>query len=127
MELVGFLGWWYAAGWRQLVARRVDGLAATADYFSIGLLASTLFSPFRQISAGNVRGPLPLQVRAFFDKLISRVIGAIARLILIVIGIIAMILQGFFAGVSILMWAVVPLLPVIGAIAAFIGWVPRWI
>ena len=127
MEIVGLLGWWYTAGWKKLITRRIDGLASTADYFSIGLLASTLFSPFRQISAGNVRGPIALQMRAFFDKLISRIIGSIARLILIVVGVIAMIVQAVFAGVSIIAWAFVPLLPFIGAIVAFVGWTPKWI
>jgi hypothetical protein len=126
MEIVGLLGWWYTAGWKRMVMRRVDKLAATADYFSIGLLASTLFAPFRQISAASVRGPIAIRLRALIDRLISRIIGAFARLILIVIGTVAMLIQAVYSIISIVIWAIIPLLPFIGAIVAYAGWVPRW-
>lgn len=127
MELVGLLGWWYIAGWKRMVATRMDKLASTADYFSIGLLARTLFAPFRQISAGKVRGPLAVQVRAFFDRLVSRCIGAVVRSIMIVLGGLTLVVQSIFSVVAIVIWAFIPLLPFIGALLAFIGWVPRWI
>lgn len=126
MELVGLLGWWYGAGWKQTIKSRIAGLYATADYFSIDTLAKTLFSPFRQISAGGVRGPIGVQMRAFFDKLISRVIGALIRIVMILVGVTTIFLQGVLSGLWILLWALVPALPFIGAIVAFIGWVPSW-
>ncbi len=126
MELVGLLGWWYTAGWKRMIMMRVDGLASTADYFSIGILASTLFAPFRQISAGKVRGPIAIQLRAFVDRVFSRCIGAIMRTIMIFIGTMALVLQAVWAAISIVLWAAVPLLPIAGLIMAFIGWAPRW-
>lgn len=126
MLIVGLLGWWYTAGWKRMIHARLEGLSLTADYFSIGLLAKTLFAPFRQISAGGVRGPIGVQIRAFFDKLISRCIGAIVRTIMIVLGVLAIALQMLFSLVGIIMWAFIPLLPFIGAIVAFLGWIPRW-
>ncbi|MET0979649.1 MAG: hypothetical protein ABWX90_00140, partial [Candidatus Saccharimonadales bacterium] len=58
MFVIGTLSWWYGAGWRQRLAMLRERLANTIDYFSIDLLARTLFSPFRQISAGKVNGPI---------------------------------------------------------------------
>lgn len=87
---------------------------ATFDFFSIDLLVKTLFAPFRQISAGHVQGPMAVQLRAFADRLVSRVIGAIVRLIMLVIGVIAIVLQALLAGVILLGWLLVPLLPLVG-------------
>lgn len=124
MFIVGILSWWYGQGWRQRAVRLGDKLAGTMDYFSIDLLARTLFSPYRQISAGKVRGPLGVQVRAFFDRLISRLIGAMIRLTMIVIGTAAIILYAVVGAVLLVAWAFVPVAPVIGAVLFVAGWMP---
>lgn len=116
--------WWYGDGWRkraELVALRLD---STIDYFSIDLLAKTLFAPFRQISAGKVDGPIGVQLRALVDKLMSRVIGAIVRTLILVFGGVAIGLQVAVGGVTLLIWAVLPLLPIAGIVMTVFGWTP---
>lgn len=120
------LGWWYGAGWQlqaREVLRRFDELS---DSFSIGLLFRTLFSPFRQISAGAVSGPLGVQLRAWFDRLISRFIGALIRTAVIVAGLLAMALFGLISLITLLIWPFIPLLPIIGIVLTVSGWMP-WI
>lgn len=124
MFIIGILGWWYGQGWRQRAVRLSEKLAGTMDYFSIGLLLRTLFSPYRQISAGKVRGPLGVQMRAFFDRLISRIIGAMIRLVVIVVGLAAIALHAAFGAVMVVTWAFVPILPLIGIVLFVAGWVP---
>jgi hypothetical protein len=124
MFIVGLLSWWYGAGWKQRVFNAREQLADMYDYFSIDLLLRTLFSPFRQISAGSVQGPIGVQFRAWFDRLISRTIGMIVRSMMIVIGIITMISSAMIHGVVILLWAFVPIVPVLGVIIAMAGWIP---
>lgn len=124
MFIIGILGWWYGQGWRERAVRLGDKLAGTMDYFSIDLLARTLFSPYRQISAGKVRGPLGVQMRAFFDRLISRVIGGMIRLVMIVIGTVAIILHAVIGLVLLVAWAVVPVAPLIGILLFAAGWMP---
>lgn len=126
MFIVGLLTWWYGTGWRQRAVIVKERLAATMDYFSIDLLLKTLFAPFRQISAGQVRGPLAVQWRAFVDRLVSRCIGAVVRLILIFVGIVAIMFFAIAGLLNLILWAVVPILPVVGAIMMLIGWVPSW-
>jgi len=126
MFIVGLLSWWYGAGWVAEAKRVRERIASVADYFSIGLLAKTLFSPFRQISAGNVNGPLAVKWRAFVDRLISRCIGAMMRTFLIVFGIIAIALIAVVSMAALAIWLVIPLLPIIGCIMMFVGWVPSW-
>ena len=124
MFIVGMFRWWYSDGWLQCV-RSVQGtLLGVYDYFSIDLLLRTLFSPFRQISAGKVNGPLGVQLRAWFDQLISRTIGAFVRSVVIIIGSAALFLSVGWGLIRLIAWPLVPLLPVIGVLLAMSGWIP---
>lgn len=126
MFLVGILSWWYGAGWLSRIKLIKDRLAISADFFSIGILASTLFAPFRQISAGQVSGPIGVKIHAFFDRLISRIIGAVVRTGLIIFGLVALLVQIIFGILVLAIWLIIPILPVVGLIAMVIGWVPQW-
>lgn len=94
------------------------------EAFSVGLLLRTLFDPFRQISAGQVRGSFDAQLRALGDRLFSRVFGAIVRSIFIFIGLIGAFFAGLLGVVELLLWPVVPFLPVIGIALMVSGWQP---
>ena len=126
MIIVWSLSWWYSAGWKAHGLKVLARMTNTLDYFSIDLLIKTLFSPFRQISAGNVSGPIGVRWRAFVDKLISRIIGAIVRSIMIVVGSVWLLIQGISGIISLVLWLIIPFLPIIGVIVAVSGWVPRW-
>lgn len=97
---------------------RLDG---TMDYFSIDLLLKTLFAPFRQISAGRVDGPIGVQMRALVDKLFSRVIGAIVRLMILIVGGITILLQAVFGIVLLVLWGILPFAPIIGVVLSISG------
>lgn len=124
MFIVGILQWWYGRGWIMRVSRLREKLVGTLDYFSIDLLLRTFFSPFRQISAGQVRGPLGVQMRALLDRIISRVIGAMIRLVMIIVGIFAIILYTLIGGLMVAVWGIIPVLPVLGIVLFVSGWVP---
>jgi hypothetical protein len=122
MLFVSLIRWWYTDGWRRrakIVSTRLDGVI---DYFSIDLLIKTLFAPFRQISAGKVDGPLGVQMRALADRLISRVIGALIRLILLILGMLTIAAQAIFGLIILVLWLFVPALPIVGVILAVMGW-----
>lgn len=127
MFLVGILSWWYGNGWLSRTQAIKGRLATSADFFSVGLLASTIFVPFRQISAGKVAGPIGIQIQAFFDRLISRFVGATVRIFMIIFGLIVMFFQIVFGIILIVVWPIVPLFLVIGLVMMVIGWVPQWI
>jgi hypothetical protein len=124
MFILGLLSWWYGAGWRGRVTMLRERLAATTDYFSIDLLLRTFFSPFRQISAGKVDGSLNVQLHAFFDRLISRAIGAMIRSFMIAVGLVAIISYTGIGVILVIMWAIVPLLPFIGIGLTVMEWIP---
>jgi hypothetical protein len=123
MVILGMLSWWYTTGWKQRASRLQEKIASTMDFFSIDLLLRTFFAPFRQISAGKVNGPLGVQLHAFADRLISRVIGAMIRFFMIIIGSLA-ILTHAILGVALLVgWGFVPLIPPLGVILFLSGWI----
>jgi len=124
MFILGVLSWWYGTGWRQRAVKLRDRLASTEDFFSIDLLIRTLFAPFRQISAGKVEGPIGVQMRAFFDRLVSRIIGAAVRSFMMIVGIVALILTTLLGCVGLLLWALIPLLPMVGIVLCISGWLP---
>lgn len=121
MLFMSLFRWWYSDGWRQRAVVVNARLDSVLDYFSIGLLLKTLFSPFRQISAGRVDGPLGVQMRAMADKLISRAIGGVIRSAILVVGLVAIALQALFGLVILVGWLFVPVLPIVGVVLMVLG------
>lgn len=88
------------------------------------MLFTTLFAPFRQISAGEVRGSFDAQVQAFFDRLVSRLIGCVVRIVMIGIGSLIIVLNLIIGAIILFGWLFVPVLPIIGLILTIVGWLP---
>ena len=128
MFIVGLFQWWYGVGWANRLQLAKTSLFKTSDFFSIGILLKTLFAPFRQISAASgVNDTIGEKFRAAFDKLFSRIIGAIVRTGMVVIGLVFLLVNSIFLLFSIFLWPFIPILPIIGIILAASGWVPIWI
>lgn len=124
MILVGILSWWYGEGLAKRWRLTNNRIASVADFFSIKLLISTLFSPYKQISAEITTESFNNQIHAFFDKLVSRAIGATIRSFMIVVGLLAVLLQLTFGFFMLVFWSISPLLPAVGLILAIVGWKP---
>ncbi len=121
---MAFFRWWYTDGWERQVKQVQNRLYGLIDTFSIDLIIRTLFAPFRQISAGRVSGPIGQQFRAFIDRLISRGIGAMVRLMVLFTGCIVIAFATFTSLLYLLVWPFLPALPVIGVILTLQGWIP---
>ena len=120
--LMAFFSWWYTTGWARQLSRTSERLASLFDYFSFELLLHTLFSPYRQISAGRVDGPLGVRLQAVFDRFISRIIGGMIRIVLLLVGVLTIIVVSIFALVELAIWPLIPLFPLIGALLSAMGW-----
>jgi hypothetical protein len=94
------------------------------ETFSVVLLLRTLFDPFRQISAGQVRGSFDVQLRAMGDRAFSRVFGAMVRSIFVIIGTLGALAAGLLGVLECIIWPVVPFLPIIGLALMAVGWQP---
>lgn len=124
MFLVGIFQWWYGSGWLRHLKLSYIGILRIADLFSIGLLLKTLFNPFRQISAAEVDGPLPVQMSAFFDRLFSRAIGGVVRTATIFIGLFVILVRVVWTLISMIIWSLLPILPIIGLFLWLSGVMP---
>ena len=79
------------------------------NYFSIFLLLKTFFSPWRQYRWSYSRGlDIPLYLEVFFSNLISRVLGAILRTVIIFLGLISEIIILILGFLLFLGWFILP-------------------
>ncbi len=79
------------------------------DFFSVPLLLATLFSPWRRYQWNLPKGFSVVEfANIFVSNIFSRLIGAICRLVLIVVGVVVLffILLAGLAGI--ILWLVLP-------------------
>jgi hypothetical protein len=104
--IAAFFGWWYGAGWRLVATKMRRQIKHTEAQFSVGTLLGTLFQPWRRIISYPGNG-LDAHVRAMVDNLISRFVGAMIRLgVLLAAGVI-LLLTLVFGGLAIVLWPLV--------------------
>lgn len=125
MFLVGIFQWWYGSGWLRHIKRSYVGVLRTIDFFSITLLLKTLFNPFKQISASDTGNNLPAQFQAFLDRSFSRMVGATIRTLTIAIAVAVIGLRLLWVLCSIVIWSILPFLPILGAVM-WLGGVMPW-
>ncbi len=117
MLIVDLLGWWYSRGWAwALNYMLVKKTSVIANFFSINELLKTLFAPFRQDSINTKNAPISLRLQALGENIISRFFGLIIRSALIVVGVLLILLNAILGLVSILLWPLLPLSPVVAVI-----------
>ena len=108
MIIFDLLGWWYLEGWRGFGRTLIEKMRGALSFFSLGALLRTLFAPFRQISA-NEGGAA------------SRLVGAVVRIFLMIVGIVVFVLEAILSVLLMIAWPLVPLLPVICVVLTVMG------
>jgi hypothetical protein len=87
------------------------------NYFSIPELLKTLFSPWRRYNISYGRG---FDIKRFFEVLVfnvlSRVLGAIMRVFLIIIGTAIEVIIFFLGILAIFFWLLLPILLILGLV-----------
>lgn len=123
MAITEMFFWWYVSGWNVFIKKVRNWFSSVADFFSMDSLIRTLFKPYRQISADTASNSesLDLKFHMFLDRLVSRFIGFISRLILLITGTVLIILSGVASLVLIILWPIIPLLPIAGIILTIVG------
>ena len=115
-----WLAWHFWEVPKEIVAGWKNFLLFNLESFSIVLLVKTLFSYWHKYSWSYGRGfDFKVYLEAALSNLISRIIGAIIRIILIVIGIVSELFI-FFAGLIILLaWLLLPFIIIVGIVFGF--------
>lgn len=109
-----YLSWHFFDVPKKILKAFKNILLFNLEYFSIFLLLKTFFSHWRRYSFAYPRG---FDIRAyawvFFSNLISRILGAVVRTFLIVLGILVEILILFLGGIVFLGWFFFPFILVL--------------
>ncbi len=122
MVIILSLRWWYGAGWKWAWQRSVSQrITWCLEAFSIPQLTRTWLSPFKQTYVGGKRKSIDAAVRGLVDNLVSRVIGAIARTLIIFAGLICMFFAFLSGVVFVILWPFIPLSPIIAVVLAVGG------
>lgn len=124
MQFVAVISWWYGLGWLDQVTLVRKRFAQTADRYSLSLLLRTFFSPFKQLDAYGGGASLDARLRAWLDRQISRMIGAMIRGFMLIVGLIMIVVEALIAVLRLAIWPIIPLLPLVGLVLALTGWLP---
>lgn len=123
MLLFSMLGWWYSRGWfwvakHALVVRNKRIL----QFFSVTELLKTLFAPFRQDYIDTERAPIGIKLQALGTNLISRLIGFIIRIVLILCGVLLVGVNTVLGLAIVVVWPLLPFAPLVAGLIALL-WV----
>jgi hypothetical protein len=111
MLFMAFISWWYGAGWSGTVKQTQRHLAGLSQNFSIAILITTLFAPWKQMDAfGGVSQSLGDKFRRSVDKFISRFVGFMVRSMTLLAAIISVSVLLLFRLVWIAIWPCLPLM-----------------
>jgi len=112
--------WQFFEAPKEILKAWRNFLKFNLNYFSIFLLLKTLFSPWRRYQMSYGKGfDIGRYLEAFFSNLIFRLLGAIVRSFLIVIGLLAEIFIVFCGIIIFLGWLILPILLVLGIYHGF--------
>jgi hypothetical protein len=122
MIIIFAVRWWYSAGWQWALQRSINQrIQWCLDAFSMKALVLTWFSPFKQTYSTVKNKSLDLKVQAAVDNFISRIIGSLARTVILLAGFVCMIGAIISGLVIVLAWPFIPLLPVVAIMLTATG------
>ncbi len=108
MLVLSFFWWWYGRGWKQVLDSFGGRLNSILNSFSVKQLLRTLFSPWRRIIS-YPGASLGDKIRAWADNMVSRVIGFIVRIFVLLGAVVALVIIGILTIVELIAWPLLPL------------------
>lgn len=109
MIFLDLMLWWYGSGWVREFQRILERPSNIAKIFSIGTLLTTLFSPWKRIVSDGGKG-LDAKMRAMLDNLVSRSIGFVVRIMVLIAAVFATLGSLLFGIGVALVWPLIPVL-----------------
>ncbi len=108
-----YFAWHYSTAFVDLWRVCTNFLWFIYNLFSISFLLGTLFDPFERIRAEHVEGDMGDFFSALVANTLMRIVGAVTRLFVIVIGIILLIVTLMLSVCAFVVWPLVPFIIVI--------------
>ena len=117
---ISFLDWHFHEATLNIIKAWRNFLSFNLRYFSVGELARTLFSHWHKTSEGYGRGfDLQRFFSVFIGNMFSRVLGAIARSVFIVVGLTVELFILLAGLIVLLFWVLLPIWVLIAGLAVF--------
>ena len=107
-----FLSWHYSEGVAFYIGRLIYSLKSIIHYFSLPVLLSSLFAPWKRLVDLEKRPGFDLSraFAAFSFNMVSRGMGAVVRIVLFITGVFVLIFVAVFGGAGAIFWLVFPIL-----------------
>ncbi len=107
MLILEFFGWWYTSGWKKLLVEIAGQIKRLWYVFSVPTLLKTLFAPWKRIV--TVPGKtLQDRLRAVGDNIISRLVGLVVRIFVIIAAIVVISVVTALGLAVFVIWPLVP-------------------
>lgn len=116
-EFIGdIFGWWYTKGVKDFFIYLKAIFLKITDIFSVKLLLRTFFSPWKRDITSMEGLPLNQMIQVIVFNLVSRLIGAFIKTIILFIYLIALSVFLAVALSLFLLWLLLPLISILGLI-----------
>ena len=111
MLVLSLVTWWYGRGWANAANNLIAMATGVSRLFSVPILLRTLFSPWKRIIS-YPGASLDAKLRAMADNLVSRAVGFVVRVFVLLTALIMEALVCCFGALWIIVW---PGIPLVGA------------
>jgi len=108
-----FLIWWYTESPGQFWDFSKLVLKKILTTLSVKNLLKTFFAPWKKITSDMSHKSLNEKIHAMEDNMVSRLVGACTRSILLLLGLTVLFFSFIFFVIFWLIWAILPFLPIL--------------
>lgn len=113
--LLSWLRWHFVEMPKFLVQIWKDYLLFASNFFSLEFLLKTFFSPWRKYRWKYPKGFRIVEfLNTFVSNTFSRILGAVMRIILIILGALFQVFVAFSGGLLLLAWLLIPIFIIAG-------------
>lgn len=120
MLALSLITWWYGKGWFNAAVSLEAMLVGISRMFSVPILLRTLFAPWKRI-VSYPGDSLDAKVRALIDNTISRLVGLMVRLVVLLTALVAEALTAVVGVVWLIVWPLIPLVGIVLLVKGIIG------
>lgn len=112
-----FLHWYFLIAPKKILQVWRNFLFFGWHFFSVGLLVRTLFAPWKRESVKHRNGPnLKLFLEALIINIFTRCLGALVRLVIIILGLVFELIILFLGLLFFIGWLLFPFISLTGLI-----------
>ncbi|MDD5318563.1 MAG: hypothetical protein PHF79_01940 [Candidatus Pacebacteria bacterium] len=115
-----YIRWHYGKALADVYEFSLNCLWFFYNFFSIGLLANTLFVPWQRLEEHHKGGfDLVASLEAFFVTSMMRLVGAMIRIFMIAIGLVAILGAFILSVLGFVVWLVLPIIIILFFLVGF--------